>query len=61
MPGKINGNLVTLSRGVLFFLRLFPEIVQFRCNGCLRLGITFFERLAPAKPDQHPNDHDYNQ
>lgn len=54
-------HLVALARGILIFLRLFPELVQFRCNYSLRLGKVFFERLAPAKRDQHPNDNDYNQ
>ena len=57
---KLAKDLVGLDRGVLFFLRLFADVVQLRCDGSVRLSVVFFERLAPAKRDHRPNDHDFN-
>ncbi len=59
-PRKLAKDLVGLDRVVLFFLRLFADVVQPRCDGSVRLSVALFERLAPAKRDHHPDDHDFN-
>ena len=53
-------DLVGLGRVVRFFLRLFADVVQPRCDGSVRLSVAFFERLAPAKRDDHRNDYHFN-
>ena len=53
-------DLVGLDRVVLFFLRLFADVVQRRCDCSVHISEAFFERLAPAKRDHRPDDHDFN-
>ena len=43
------------------FLQLRPDTVQGGCGYSVHLSKVFFERLAPAKIDHRPNDHDVHQ
>ena len=43
------------------FLQLRLDTVQGGCGYSVHLSKVFFERLAPAKKDHGPNDHDFNQ
>ena len=54
-------NLVPPHGGVLVFLHLRAETVEFGCDCCVRLRDLFFERLVPAKGNQGRDDYKFSQ
>ena len=53
--------LVPPHRGVLVFLQLRANTVEFICDCCVCLGYMFFEGLVPAKVNQGRDDQNFSQ
>jgi hypothetical protein len=54
-------NLVTAHRGVLVFLQLRTDAVEFGCDCCVRLGYVILEGFVPAKVNQGRDDQNFSQ